>query len=264
MATSQLRNSIHGSLQRCGLLLASLLLTCLALPQKTQGFVPAPNGGYPGFNTAGGTNALQSLTTGVGNAAIGWYSLFSNTDGSFNTAVGAGTLIFNTGDQIRSRNHTAVGTAALLFNTTGFETQPPALRRSTATLSVPLTRLSVLTRFQATPTASTIRPLGVCPLRRQRTGFSNTATGVFALQVTPPAFGTRLWVTVRALSSPPATAMSVSAPVSLVLPARAILPGSAMSAPRFVWRHAVVMPGTVNGDRQTRLCFLFAPLQGTN
>jgi hypothetical protein len=98
MATSKLRNSIHASFQRCALLLVSLLLTCFALPQKTQAVVPAPNGGYSGFNTAEGTNALQSLTTGVGNAAVGWYSLFSNTDGSFNTAVGAGTLLFNTRD----------------------------------------------------------------------------------------------------------------------------------------------------------------------
>ena len=82
MATLQLRNSIHASFQRCALLLVSLLLTCFALPQKTQAVVPAPNGGYSGFNTAEGTNALQSLTTGVGNAAVGWHSLFSNTDGS--------------------------------------------------------------------------------------------------------------------------------------------------------------------------------------
>jgi hypothetical protein len=34
------------------LLLVSLLLSCFALPQKTQAVVPAPNGGYSGFNTA--------------------------------------------------------------------------------------------------------------------------------------------------------------------------------------------------------------------
>src|SRR4030095_3841669 len=92
-----------------------------AFSPKTQAVVPAPDGGYPGFNTAEGTNALKNLTTGVGTAAVGWYSLFSNTDGSYNTAVGAGTLLFNVGDQITGEGiqNTAVGTVALLFNTTG-------------------------------------------------------------------------------------------------------------------------------------------------
>jgi hypothetical protein len=62
------------------------------------GVVPAPDGGYPNFTTAEGTNALQNLTTGSANTAVGWFSLVSNTDGSFNTGVGAGTLALNTGD----------------------------------------------------------------------------------------------------------------------------------------------------------------------
>ncbi len=68
-----------------------------------------------------GRTALLSLTTGVGNAAVGWFSLFSNTDGSFNTAVGAGTLLFNVGDQSTGEgvDNTALGTTALLLNTTG-------------------------------------------------------------------------------------------------------------------------------------------------
>jgi hypothetical protein len=87
---------------------------CLALLPNAQAVVPPPDGGYPGFTTAEGTNALKNLTTGVGNTAVGWYSLFGDTTASFNTAVGAGTLLFNNGDQ-----NTAVGVAALLSNTTG-------------------------------------------------------------------------------------------------------------------------------------------------
>jgi Chaperone of endosialidase len=92
-----------------------------ALPQRTQAVSPPPDGGYPGFNTAEGTNSLKSLTTGVANVGVGWYSLFSNTDGSLNTGVGVGTLLFNVGDQSTSEglDNTAVGAAALLFNTTG-------------------------------------------------------------------------------------------------------------------------------------------------
>ena len=97
------------------ILIAIFAFGFFALLPLAQAVVPAPDGGYPGFNTAEGTNALKNLTTGVGNAAVGWYSLFSNTDGSYNTGVGTGTLLFNT-----AFNNTAFGTAALLFNTTGF------------------------------------------------------------------------------------------------------------------------------------------------
>src|SRR6476659_2543017 len=92
------------------------MLAGLAFLQPTRAVVPAPDGGYPGFNTAEGRNALKNLTTGVGNAAVGWYSLFSNTDGSFNTALGAGTLLSNVGNQstLRGTDNTAIGAVALL------------------------------------------------------------------------------------------------------------------------------------------------------
>jgi hypothetical protein len=98
-------------------------LGALALFPMAQAVVPAPDGGYPGFNTAAGQKALFSLTAGAGNTAIGSFSLLSNTDGSFNTGVGAGTLLFNVGDQSAGEgvNNTAIGAAALLFNTTGYQ-----------------------------------------------------------------------------------------------------------------------------------------------
>ena len=91
-----------------------VLLLCFGVLQGVQAVVPPPEGGYPGFNTAEGTKALFSLTTGSANTAVGWFSLFSNTEGSFNTATGAGALLFNTADQ-----NTAFGATALLFNTIG-------------------------------------------------------------------------------------------------------------------------------------------------
>ena len=131
---------------------ASLALACFMLSQTTWAVVPPPDGGYPGFNTAAGTNALSNLTAGVGNAAVGWYSLFSNTDGSFNTALGAGTLLFNLGQRGQGNGegsqNTAVGTAALLFNGTGYANSA----------------------------------FGVAALNSNTTGIQNTACGVNALQ----------------------------------------------------------------------------------
>ena len=95
-------------------LLVLFALGCFALSPMAQAVTPPPDGGYAGGNTAEGTNALLSLTTGTYNTAIGVYSLLSLGDGSFNTAIGAGTLLANTADEI-----TACGSGALLSNTTG-------------------------------------------------------------------------------------------------------------------------------------------------
>jgi hypothetical protein len=96
-------------------LLITLALLCFGLLPRAQAVVPPPDGGYPGFNTAEGQNALFSLTTGFANTALGSYALFANTTGAQNTAVGAGALDLNT----VGNNNTAVGIAALLLNTTG-------------------------------------------------------------------------------------------------------------------------------------------------
>ena len=99
---------------RLALLFTSLVLACSALPERAHAVSPAPDGDYPGGNTAEGQNALFSLTTGGYNAAVGWFSLKSLSTGNFNTGVGAGTLVLNTAD-----SNTAVGAAALLLNTIG-------------------------------------------------------------------------------------------------------------------------------------------------
>ena len=93
---------------------AALALACFTLSPTARAVVPPPDGGYPGFSTAEGTNALKNLTTGIGNTATGWHSLFANTAGNLNTAVGAGALLFNSGD-----NNTATGALALFNNSTG-------------------------------------------------------------------------------------------------------------------------------------------------
>ena len=70
------------------------VLVWFAIAPLVRAVVPAPDGGYPGFNTAEGQNALFNLTTGVGNTAVGWFSLWSNTDGSYNTAARRGDAPF--------------------------------------------------------------------------------------------------------------------------------------------------------------------------
>jgi hypothetical protein len=144
----------------------ALALAWLCPAPDAKAVVPAPDGGYPGFNTAEGANALKNLTTGVGNAAVGWYSLFSNTDGSFNTAVGAGTLLSNVGNQNTGdgTKNTAIGTAALLFNTTG--------RTNTAVGHLALENNEIGTENVA---------IGAFALANNQTGFYNTAIGVGAL-----------------------------------------------------------------------------------
>ena len=94
--------------------LVGLVLACFAIPQSAQAVVPAPDGGYPGGNTAEGQTALLSLTTGAFNTAVGFLSLRSNATGAFNTAIGAGALLANT-----AYSNTATGAGALLSNTTG-------------------------------------------------------------------------------------------------------------------------------------------------
>jgi len=89
-------------------------IVCIGLLPNAQAVSPAPDGGYPGGNTAEGQTALLSLTTGGFNTAVGYLSLRSDTTGQLNTAIGAGTLLANIADQ-----NTASGAGTLLSNTTG-------------------------------------------------------------------------------------------------------------------------------------------------
>jgi hypothetical protein len=113
-------------------LLITLALLCIALLPRAQAVVPAPDGGYPRQNTAEGTGALFSLTTGAFNTAVGYLSLQANTTGSYNTANGAAALHENDTGHSNTANgyaairanttgigNTAIGAAALSFNTTG-------------------------------------------------------------------------------------------------------------------------------------------------
>ena len=63
-----------------GFFLIPLILVCFALSPQVQAVIPPPDGGYPGNNTAEGQVALNHLTTGVGNTAIGGGALIQRRD----------------------------------------------------------------------------------------------------------------------------------------------------------------------------------------
>ena len=109
-----IKTSIGGPFLRPYFILAAVALGFFALPQRTQAISPAPDGGYPGQNTAEGQSSLLHLAGGTYNTALGWSSLGFNVTGNFNTGVGAATLLTTTGD-----NNTATGAGALLNNTSG-------------------------------------------------------------------------------------------------------------------------------------------------
>ena len=158
-------------------------LICIGLSPTSRAVTPPPDGGYPGFTTAEGQNALLSLTTGSANTAVGWLSLKSNTDGSFNTAVGAGTLVLNIGDQAMGEGieNTAIGTAALLLNTTGSgntATGVSALQGNTVGNG------NTAVGFNALPsntTGSVNTAIGDAALLNNTTGGFNTAIGFATL-----------------------------------------------------------------------------------
>jgi trimeric autotransporter adhesin len=129
--------------------LVAVTLTCFPLsPQAQAACLDGCNNSL--FNVFQGDDALLNNTTGAGNTAFGWRSLFATTDGSFNTGVGGGALVLNTGS-----SNTAVGAAALLLNS--FGTQNTAI--------------------------------GTDALVFNESGNDNTATGAFALFNNTAAYG---------------------------------------------------------------------------
>jgi hypothetical protein len=69
----------------------------------------------PSTNTAFGTHALESNTSGTGDSAFGFAALFANTTGDYNTASGLEALDGNSTGSYNS----AFGQAALFSNETG-------------------------------------------------------------------------------------------------------------------------------------------------
>ena len=136
------------------------VLGCFGSLPMTQAVTPAPDGGYPNFNTAEGEDALFSLTTGIGNTANGAFALYKNRTGNGNTANGFEALFSNE----TGYANTANGVQALLNNTTG--------NSNTA---------SGLNALRSNTTGIENTANGVEALFSNKIGSENTATGYQAL-----------------------------------------------------------------------------------
>ncbi len=154
-----------------------LVLGCLALLSGAQAVTPAPDGGYPNFNTAEGTDALFSLTSGNNNTAIGSLALHGNTSGSANTANGSGALANNT----IGSNNTANGFEALLFNTTGANNTATGVDALLTNTTGDANTATGAFSLQSDTTGGANTATGANALFHNTTGSANTANGVAAL-----------------------------------------------------------------------------------
>ena len=104
---------ISSSPWRRALLLTVIVLLSFGLLPTARAILPPPppDGGYPGGNTAEGTEALFNLTTGIDNTAVGFRTLNINTKSNRDTAVGS--LALFTDNYTGPSENTATGYAAL-------------------------------------------------------------------------------------------------------------------------------------------------------
>lgn len=175
MRTSQSK-SIGTSPLRIAFRLIVTVVVYSALSQRSQAVLPAPDGGYPGGNTAEGDDALFSLTTGYDNTAAGLQALYSDTTGSNNTAIGFRTLDTNT----TGSNNTAVGETALARNATGsYNTASGTLALYSNTTGVYNTANDYAALWGNTGSYNTAS--GSYALTYNTSGSYNTGSGVEAL-----------------------------------------------------------------------------------
>jgi hypothetical protein len=169
-------------------------LAALVVLPTAKAVNPPPDGGYPGNTTAEGNLALNSLTSGTSNTALGYKTLFSDTTGYNNTATGSGALR----DNQDGWDNTATGVNALFHNTGGIQNAAfgfAALQNNTNgnfNTAVGLTALSgnqtgdgntaVGWAALANSTGNSNTAVGLGGLTSNKGGGSNTAVGEVALQ----------------------------------------------------------------------------------
>ena len=159
------------------LIVIGLMLAYFPLLPAVQAVSPAPDGGYPGNNTAEGDSALQDLNSGTDNTAIGFGALFGDTTGNRNTATGSSALA----DNQNASDNTATGFQALVLDTTGSSNTANgsrALQSNTSGSSNTATGADTLTRNNG---GADNTGTGANALANNTNGSENTATGFQAL-----------------------------------------------------------------------------------
>lgn len=136
-------------------------------------------------NTAHGTDALISNTTGIYNSAFGFQALRANTTGSENSAFGANTLRNNT----TASFNTAGGYGALFSNVTGYNNTAHGHRALVSNTTGSFnTAYGVDALFHNT-TADGNTATGYQALYSNTTGYENTANGFRSLYSNTVGFG---------------------------------------------------------------------------
>jgi hypothetical protein len=178
--------------KRRGFLLVPMAVALFGLSPVTRAVSPPPDGGYPNANTAEGTDALFSVTSGFDNTAVGFETLFGNTTGSANTATGWTALQNNTtgfnntanGSNSLARNtiginNTATGEGALFLNTTGSQNTAHGVFALSNNVDA---SQNTATGFEALifSTGSSNTAVGYYALLNNTTGGNNIALGASA------------------------------------------------------------------------------------
>ena len=165
-------------------LLSAFVLACFGLSPTAHAVTPAPDGGYPNWNTAEGEDALFSLTTGIGNTANGAFALYKNRTANGNTANGFEALFTNT----TGYGNTATGTQALLNNTTGHSNTANGLNALRSNTTGLFNTANGFQALQSNTTGGDNTANGFQALFSNTTGHSNTANGFQALVANTTAF----------------------------------------------------------------------------
>jgi hypothetical protein len=174
--------------------IAFLAAASLALLPMAYAVSPPPDGGYANNNTAEGTDALFSLTTGANNTAAGYTALHNNTIGDYNTATGSNALFSNfsgSGNTAQGYNalaantigiaNTAQGKDALAANTTGSVNTATGDVALSSNTNGSANTASGVNALSSNTSASNNTADGFAALMSNTTGVNNTASGASAL-----------------------------------------------------------------------------------
>ena len=150
-----------------GFLLIPLILVCFAFAPQTRAVFPPPDGGYPGFTTAEGHQALQ-IRSPAALQIQGLVGVRSSAPPLRASILALALERWSSPPVTAATVNTAVGTAAMLLNTLACETQ--LLERPHCSITTAPRARDHSTALSA-PLRSTITT----------TGFSNNAVGDSAL-----------------------------------------------------------------------------------